>query len=183
MRRFNATSSPKRNSRQKAAPLTPREEALRQRKRDQARAAREALERQFLRILDIVRPSGISSNVPRGLRPGPIPAPEQQYKFAAEEKAGRQWRFDFAWIVHKLAVEIEGGTFVRGGSRHTSSVGHQNDCHKYNRAAVLGWVVLRYTSQDLERRPVQIVEEIREAMVAITLRGASLPALRTGTTP
>ncbi len=98
----------------------------------------------------------------------------------------RKWRFDFAWPDDRLAVEMEGGVFshpvkcdkckepverfdkrtkrmVRvyatyGG--HTTNTNFQADCAKYNAAAGLGWIVLRYTSKDMEDRPVQVVEEI-----------------------
>lgn len=65
------------------------------------------------------------------------PPYEQQFKFHPK----RRWMFDFAWQQWKLAVEIEGGIFVRG--RHVSPSGFVKDCEKYNEAAVLGWTVLR----------------------------------------
>jgi very-short-patch-repair endonuclease len=56
----------------------------------------------------------------------------------------RRWRFDYANIVQKIAVEIEGGVFTRG--RHTRGKGYIEDCVKYNAAAALGWRVLRIAS-------------------------------------
>lgn len=56
----------------------------------------------------------------------------------------RKWRFDFASHRHKLAVEVEGGTW--GKSRHTTGTGFEADCEKYCEAACLGWRVLRFTS-------------------------------------
>lgn len=35
-------------------------------------------------------------------------------------------------------------------SGHTSGVGYQSNCDKYNEAALLGWTVLRVTSADVE---------------------------------
>jgi hypothetical protein len=54
----------------------------------------------------------------------------------------KAWRFDFACLEHKIAVEVEGGTFV-GTSRHTSKSGFREDMWKYNEAAAQGWCVLR----------------------------------------
>lgn len=76
----------------------------------------------------------------------------------------RKWRFDFAWPNQRVAVEIHGGTFSRGKSGHTSGTGVQNDCEKMNAATVLGWRVLQYTSVDLNRRPLQVVEEVQSVL-------------------
>jgi very-short-patch-repair endonuclease len=72
-----------------------------------------------------------------------LPAPEREYRFDPE----RRWRFDFAWPSLKIAVEIEGGVWIRG--RHVRPVGYLGDLEKYNRAVVLGWRVLRYAPHQL----------------------------------
>lgn len=59
----------------------------------------------------------------------------------------RRWRFDFAWVDIKLALEVEGGVFSNG--RHSRGVGITNDCEKYNQAIILGWRVLRYTTKNI----------------------------------
>ena len=59
-----------------------------------------------------------------------------------------QHRFDFAWPNYMVAVEIEGGVWV--GGRHNTGKGFISDCRKYNLAAERGWVVLRYTPEDLK---------------------------------
>jgi|TARA_R100001530_G_C4218499_1_gene129312 very-short-patch-repair endonuclease len=53
----------------------------------------------------------------------------------------RKWRFDFAHMESKTAIELEGG--VWGQSRHTKPVGYIRDCEKYNAATALGWSVFR----------------------------------------
>lgn len=60
----------------------------------------------------------------------------------------RYWRFDFAWPEFKVAVEIEGGVWVKG--RHNRGAGFIEDCHKYNEAARMGWTVLRFPTQEVE---------------------------------
>ena len=60
----------------------------------------------------------------------------------------RKWRFDWAILEHKIAIEIEGGAYSKG--RHTRPIGFINDMEKYNAAAVLGWYVLRYTPQQFK---------------------------------
>lgn len=67
----------------------------------------------------------------------------------------RKWRFDFAYVETKVAVEIEGG--VWSGGRHTRGKGYIDDCTKYNRASVLGWTVFRLTPEMITRESVQAI--------------------------
>jgi very-short-patch-repair endonuclease len=62
--------------------------------------------------------------------------PEREFLFHPE----RKWRFDFAFLDDKLAVEVE------GIGRHQTIGGFKKDAEKYNAAALLGWRVLRYTT-------------------------------------
>jgi hypothetical protein len=59
----------------------------------------------------------------------------------------RKWRFDWAWLDHKLGVEIDGGT--RGGGRHNRHDGYSEDCVKLNEAVILGWRVMRFTTEQV----------------------------------
>jgi hypothetical protein len=68
--------------------------------------------------------------------------PEREHIFCLD----RKWRFDFAWPEQKIAVEIEGGTLF-GKSRHSRGQGFVSDCRKYNTAALMGWRVLRFTTE------------------------------------
>lgn len=74
-----------------------------------------------------------------------LPVPEAEYRFAPP----RRWRLDWAFVRQRIAIEIEGGVFVRG--RHSRGKGMVNDMEKYNRATVLGWRVLRYTPEQVKR--------------------------------
>jgi very-short-patch-repair endonuclease len=56
----------------------------------------------------------------------------------------RRFRFDFAFLEPKIAVEIEGGIWK--GGRHSRGSGFENDCWKYNSAIKEGWRVLRYST-------------------------------------
>ena len=68
-----------------------------------------------------------------------LPEPEREYRFHPT----RRWKFDFCWPSKMVAVELEGGTWT--GGRHTRPVGFEQDCEKYNEAAIMGWKVLRFT--------------------------------------
>lgn len=82
-----------------------------------------------------------------------LPAPVSELVFAPP----RRWRFDFAWPERRIAVEVEGGTW--SGGRHSSGVGFERDCVKYNEAALLGWTVLRVTSNMVrDGRALEVVE-------------------------
>jgi very-short-patch-repair endonuclease len=70
--------------------------------------------------------------------------PIEEYRFHPV----RRWRFDIAVPELKIAVEIEGGTWIQG--RHTRAKGYQKDMEKYNAAQMLGWKVFRYAPQQLD---------------------------------
>lgn len=83
-------------------------------------------------------------------------APEPEFKFHDT----RKWRFDFAFPNEKVAVEVEGGTWVSG--RHNRGDGFVRDTEKYNAAAVLGWCVLRFTDKAINSG--EAINLIREAL-------------------
>ena len=96
--------------------------------------------------------------------------PELEYRFHPT----RKWRFDMAYPDEMLAIEIEGGIYgravrcnncgqqvmkhtkggrmviVREGGRHNTGKGIEKDAEKYNEAALLGWKVLRFTSDMIQ---------------------------------
>lgn len=63
-----------------------------------------------------------------------------EHRFSAD----RRWRFDFAHMETKTAIEIEGGAW--SGGRHTRGSGFTSDAEKYNTAAEMGWTVFRLPS-------------------------------------
>lgn len=73
----------------------------------------------------------------------------------------RKWRFDYAWVAQKVALEIEGGTRKQG--RHNRHEGYEGDCRKYNRAQLLGWLVIRATTEMVQSGEATIL--LREALL------------------
>ena len=73
---------------------------------------------------------------------GEIALPEREFHFHPT----RRYRFDFAWPAKKVALEVEGGTFSRKPGAHNRGAHFESDCYKYNAAVLLGWRVLRYTT-------------------------------------
>lgn len=76
---------------------------------------------------------------------GQIPGWEEEFFFAKP----RKWKADFAWPDHRLLLEVEGGTWVAG--RHSRGAGYANDCEKYNHAQLLGYRVLRATTEQVTK--------------------------------
>ena len=72
-----------------------------------------------------------------------LPEPVSECRFAPP----RRWRLDYAWPKHKLALEIEGGIWVRG--RHNRPIGFKKDLEKYNTLTLMGWHLLRVTPDDI----------------------------------
>lgn len=59
----------------------------------------------------------------------------------------RRWRFDFANMNTKIAIEINGGTWVKSG--HSSGQGIARDYEKLNEANLLGWTVFQLAGSQL----------------------------------
>ncbi len=81
----------------------------------------------------------------------------REYRF----EPARRWRFDFAHLPSRVAVEINGNAWsVRGGGRH----GKEADLEKLNSAAAAGWRVFQFTPQMLEKNPFECVGLVLNAI-------------------
>ncbi|HFX6333847.1 DUF559 domain-containing protein [Acinetobacter nosocomialis] len=69
---------------------------------------------------------------------------EQEYKFHPT----RKWRADFFITGTKILVEVEGG--IWSGGRHTRGKGYLGDMEKYNEAAMMGFTVLRFSTEQVK---------------------------------
>jgi len=89
---------------------------------------------------------------------------EKEVKFCPT----RKWRTDFMFSCEgrRVAVEIEGG--VRSNGRHTRAEGFIKDMAKYNTYITMGISLLRFTTEDIEKRPVTCVETIKQALIIET---------------
>lgn len=72
----------------------------------------------------------------------------------------RKWRFDFAHIEARVAIEIEGG--IWGQSRHTRPAGYIKDCEKYNAAIFDGWDVVRLPNYWINTEILQNIKTLIE---------------------
>lgn len=72
-----------------------------------------------------------------------IPDPVTEFKFHPT----RRWRFDYCWVKEKVAIEINGGVWIKG--RHTRGAGQIKDMEKLNEAQRMGYDVYQFTPQQL----------------------------------
>lgn len=88
----------------------------------------------------------------------------REYRF----HPSRLWRFDYAIPDLRIAIEIDGGVWING--RHNRASGYLGDMEKFNAAASLGWVVLKFTPQE---------QYSAKALEIITLTATKQNELRT----
>lgn len=104
-------------------------------------------------------PTPLSKDHPDGelvFMQGEIVARHTKRKKLTSRSRAPEWKFDFAWPDHKIAVEIEGVSVVRAGKmfliggRHGTIDGFKEDCEKYAWATVNGWRLLRFEQSQVK---------------------------------
>ncbi|WP_312969749.1 hypothetical protein [Acinetobacter gerneri] len=78
---------------------------------------------------------------------------EQEFQFNKD----RKWRADFYLVGTNILIEVEGGIWSNG--RHTRGKGYIADMEKYNSATMLGYLVYRYSTEQVKSGLA--IEEIR----------------------
>lgn len=71
----------------------------------------------------------------------------------------RQFRIDYAIPQYKIAIEQEGGIFMKGNSGHSSGIGIARDMEKNNLLVSKGWKLIR--RQPNEMLTLKTIELIR----------------------
>lgn len=86
----------------------------------------------------------------------------------------RRFKMDFAWVKQRVAVEIQGGTYM-GKSAHNTGKGLSRDYEKNNLAIQNGWVIIYLDSKainNLGTESVGLVNEVlRRRSKEIRLKG------------
>ena len=86
-----------------------------------------------------------------------LPVPVREHKFHPT----RRWRFDLAFLESKLAIEVEGGIWTYG--RHNRAISFIKDMEKYNEACLLGWNLLRFTTDMVKKgESIKIISKFFE---------------------
>ncbi|HEX2701535.1 MAG TPA: type IV toxin-antitoxin system AbiEi family antitoxin domain-containing protein [Acidimicrobiales bacterium] len=86
-----------------------------------------------------------------------LPLPERQFWLP-----NTRYRLDYAWPSAKLAVEVD------GYESHAGLDAFRSERARQNVLVLLGWTVLRFTSDDVRRRAPVVAEQIRAATRAGT---------------
>lgn len=95
--------------------------------------------------------------------------PTPEYQFAADleyidtlgRKRKRGWKFDWAFVNAKLAVEVDGNAWnTKGGGSHM----REKDMRKLNEATRRGWRVLRFSPQMLQREPSECIALVLDVL-------------------
>jgi very-short-patch-repair endonuclease len=75
----------------------------------------------------------------------------------------RKWRCDWAFLKARIIVEIEGGLWTGGG--HARGSGVVRDMERGNAMVLHGWRCLRFSTNDLKRKPIQIADEVANLLL------------------
>ena len=84
--------------------------------------------------------------------------PVSQYSIeGCKSDANRTYKFDFAWPLVKIAIEIDGH-----GYGHVTPKGRSNSATKARRAMILGWTVIPITTTCMSSKAKleQVCEEV-----------------------
>ena len=81
----------------------------------------------------------------------------------------RKWRFDYAWLDLKVALEVHGGVFTNG--RHTRGKGFTEDKVKMNEAQLLGWIVIEATTAQVKNG--QMLKWVNDAIAVRNKRASN----------
>lgn len=100
------------------------------------------------RLAEILRAAGVESQLEllllNRLERSGLPLGEPQVRGIP----GRQFAFDRAWPDQRVAVDVQGAIYVKGG--HSTGVGIERDTEKACLAALAGWRYLPVTEKQIK---------------------------------
>lgn len=85
-----------------------------------------------------------------------LPEPVFEYRF----HPSRRWRIDIAFVLARLAIEVQGGIFIRG--RHSRGAAMLEEWEKLNTLSCMGWRVMYVQPKDVCMR--WFVDMIKDAI-------------------
>lgn len=115
--------------------------------------------RRMTRLATSASDSAFESRFRLALHEGALPTPELQISVTV----GRfSYRIDLGWSRWRIGIELDGRAF------HGSAEAVLEDRRRQNALLTAGWLILRFTWDDLVHRPWQVLATIREALAART---------------
>lgn len=78
-----------------------------------------------------------------------IPAPVDKRTGETRVVSTRAWRIDFAWPEVKVALEVDGGIWRKGGGAHSRPRNIMRDMEKSNAMEALGWRLIRARPEEI----------------------------------
>lgn len=102
--------------------------------------------------------SALEAELALQIRALELPEPIREYQAIK----GRKFRFDFAWLEHRLLVEVNGGTYTKGA--HSTGQGIARDYEKIRLGQDCGWKVYPFDGKAIKSG--EAVEIIRQALEA-----------------
>lgn len=91
-----------------------------------------------------------------------LEVPVREYRFHET----RKFRIDFAWPEFRVGVEIQGGSFVKGG--HNRAIVQSSDYEKVREAAKMGWIILPFNTKDIgvvdDGKIYKVVDEVAKIL-------------------
>lgn len=100
------------------------------------------------RLAEILRAHGVESQLEllllNRLERAGLPLGEAQVRIVP----GRKFTFDRVWAAERVACDVQGAIYVRGG--HSTGVGIERDCEKFSLAASHGWRVIPVTEKQIK---------------------------------
>lgn len=86
------------------------------------------------------------------------------YEFEHRFDSNRRYRFDLALPKHNIAIEIDGGVYIKSG--HSGGSNIEKSMIRGNIACMNGWFVLHYTPR-MALAYEDVVEEIEAAILTM----------------
>ena len=90
------------------------------------------------------------------LRDAGIEEPDKQVPTTSDD--GEQWRLDFVYPQHKVHIEVDGRRY------HAGRTEQRADRRRDNFMNTEGWIVLRFTWEDVMNDPGYVVEQVLKAL-------------------
>jgi len=111
-----------------------------------------------------VTDSTLESRLLQVLTDGGLPRPDTQYRPPWLKRVNG--RIDLAYV--EAQVVIEGDSLKWHGTPES----FQTDRHRDNLAQLAGWIILRFTWDDITKRPEYVVSTVREALKVRSTRSS-----------